>query len=140
MDVVKLKGNAILPTRGSELAAGYDLYACLDEPLEIRARSTCLVHTGIALRVPSNHYGRIAPRSGLAYRHSLDVGAGVVDEDYSGEIGVVIFNLSDKTYVVQHGDRIAQLIVTPYSSPEINEVDSLKDTTRGTGGYGSTGK
>ena len=140
MDIVKLNSKAIIPTKGSEFSAGYDLYACIDEPLIITSRSTSLVPTGLAIRLPTNHYGRIAPRSGLAYRHSLDVGAGVIDEDYSGEIGVVIFNLSDKDYTVYHGDRIAQLIVTPYISPEINEVTFLKDTTRGSGGYGSTGK
>lgn len=95
--------------------------------------------TDIALAIPDGCYGRIAPRSGLAWKHHLDVGAGVIDKDYRGSVGVVMFNFSKTDYQVHQGDRIAQLILERIAVPPVVEVNELDNTTRGTGGYGSTG-
>lgn len=139
LQVKKLHPNAKLPTKGSEFAAGYDMYACLDEPIVIKARSRSVVPLQIAVTIPEGFYGRIAPRSGLAVKAGLDVGAGVVDRDYTGPVGAVMFNHSDSDFTVSHGDRICQMIITPYATVEVEEVDQLDNTTRGSGGFGSTG-
>lgn len=131
--------GARLPTRGSANAAGLDLCAGLAS--EIPARSRACIPTGLKVRLPKNTYGRIAARSGLALRHGIDVGAGVVDEDYTGYIGVVLFNHSDTPWAFEAGSRIAQLIVTPYVGcvPVEGQVQPPEDETRGAGGFGSTG-
>ena len=99
-----------------------------------------VVKTDIQIAVPEDCYGRVAPRSGLAVKKFLDVGAGVVDKDYRGNVGVVLFNFSKHDFEVHRGDRIAQLICEKISYPEIQEVSSLDETERGSNGYGSTGK
>lgn len=137
LHVVRLHAKAILPTRGSAGAAGYDLYAA--ESCTITEKTRHLVKTGISIAVPAGHYGRIAPRSGLALKYGIDVGAGVIDEDYRGEIGVILFNFGESPFVVQEGDRIAQLILEQISIHEVVEVGSLEETARGEGGFGSTG-
>lgn len=128
---------AKLPTRGSAAAAGYDLYA--SEKVVLPRGGRKVVQTGICLAIPTGHYGRVAPRSGLASKHGIDVGAGVIDEDYRGLLGVLLFNLGDADFTIEQGDRIAQLIIEKISTPEVEEVKDLTETVRGAGGFGSTG-
>jgi len=138
--VKRLTPNAQIPTRGSEEAAGYDLYAAHDCVIE--PHSKALIKTDLAIAVPYGCYGRIAPRSGFAWKKHTDIGAGVVDSDYRGNVGVVVFNLSDKEVTVSQGDRIAQLILERICFAEIAEVgldDELGETQRAAGGFGSTG-
>lgn len=134
----KMSDRATTPSRGSELAAGYDLYSA--ENVVIPKQGKALVKTDIAIALPEGCYGRVAPRSSLSWKHHIDVGAGVIDRDYRGNVGVVLFNLSQQDYKVQQGDRIAQLIVERISISPLVEVEELDDTARGTAGYGSTGK
>jgi len=129
--------EAHAPTKGSAKAAGFDLrsaYECV-----VPARGKAMVNTGIKIELPEGCYGRIAPRSGLAAKNFIDVGAGVVDEDYRGLIQVILFNHSDTPFEVKPGDRIAQLICERIYYPELVEVTDLSDTVRGEGGFGSTG-
>ena len=137
LQIKRLKDSSKLPSRGSKFSAGYDLYA--SESAVVRSKSRALVPTGIAISVPSGTYGRIAPRSGLAVKHGIDVGAGVIDEDFRSEIKVLLMNHGDADYTISAGDRIAQLIIEKISSPEVKEVNELNDTARGNGGFGSTG-
>ncbi|NXJ73445.1 DUT protein, partial [Trogon melanurus] len=133
----RLSENASAPSRGSARAAGYDLYSaydCVIPPME-----KAVVKTDIQIALPSGCYGRVAPRSGLAAKHFIDVGAGVIDEDYRGNVGVVLFNFSKENFEVKKGDRIAQLICERICYPELEEVQALDDTERGEGGFGSTG-
>ena len=137
--VKKLHSEAVLPTRGSSDAAGYDLTST--ESHIILPGHRAVVGTGIAVELPEGTYGRVAPRSGLAVKHGLQVGAGVVDRDYRGELKVVIFNHDLKeTYIVEPGYRIAQLVLEKIDCPDVEEIiDSLQETDRGDGGFGSTG-
>ena len=132
-----LNEDAKMPVKGSAKAAGFDLCSSLDKTIPARGKQ--VVETGIKIILPEGCYGRIAPRSGLAVNHSLDVGAGVVDEDYRGEIKVVMFNLSDSDFEVKKGMRIAQLICERIFYPSIEKVDSVDKTKRGGAGFGSTG-
>jgi len=134
----KLSDVATIPTRADEGAAGYDLYAA--EATIVPARDRVCIKTNIATKLPFGTYGRVAPRSGLAYKNGLDVGAGVIDQSYRGDIGVILFNHTDDDYKVAIGDRIAQLIITVIITPEPVEVTELDATERGVGGFGSTGK
>ncbi|GAA6008911.1 hypothetical protein JCM11491_003832 [Sporobolomyces phaffii] len=129
--------KARIPTRGSALAAGYDLYSSQDQT--VPARGQALVGTDISIAIPAGTYGRVAPRSGLGVKHSITTGAGVIDADYRGKVGVLLFNLGDKDFEVKEGDRIAQLILEKIVTPEPQEVPSLDETERGAGGFGSTG-
>ncbi|XP_012865738.1 PREDICTED: deoxyuridine 5'-triphosphate nucleotidohydrolase, mitochondrial isoform X1 [Dipodomys ordii] len=135
---VRLSEHATTPTRGSARAAGYDLYSAYD--YTIPPMEKALVKTDIQIALPSGCYGRVAPRSGLAAKHFIDVGAGVIDEDYRGNVGVILFNFGKEKFEVKKGDRIAQLICEQIFYPEIEEVQVLDDTERGSGGFGSTGK
>ncbi|KAL4075747.1 dUTPase-like protein [Scleroderma citrinum] len=135
--VKRLSDKAKLPTRGSALAAGYDLYSA--ENKTIPARGKALIDTQISIAVPDGTYGRVAPRSGLASKFMIDTGAGVVDADYRGVLFVLLYNLSDKDFEVKEGDRIAQLILERIYTPQVLEVESLDETVRGTSGFGSTG-
>ncbi|XP_057785493.1 deoxyuridine 5'-triphosphate nucleotidohydrolase-like [Salvia miltiorrhiza] len=135
--VKRLSEKAVLPSRASPLSAGYDLSSAVDT--KVQARGKALVPTDLSVAVPEGTYGRIAPRSGLAWKHSIDVGAGVVDADYRGPVGVILFNHSDVDFEVKAGDRIAQLIIQKIVTPEVAEVDDLDSTARGSGGFGSTG-
>ncbi|XP_076882000.1 deoxyuridine 5'-triphosphate nucleotidohydrolase-like [Bidens hawaiensis] len=135
--VKKLSEKAVLPSRGSSLAAGYDLSSAIET--KVPARGKALVATDLSIAVPQGTYARIAPRSGLAWKHSIDVGAGVIDADYRGPVGVILFNYSDVDFEVKAGDRIAQLIIEKIITPEVVEVDDLDSTVRGAGGFGSTG-
>ena len=134
---VKISDKAHAPTKGSPLAAGYDLYSAAD--LTVEPRGNALVPTDLKVAVPRGTYGRVAPRSGLAVKNFIDVGAGVVDQDYRGPLGVVLFNHGEQPFKVKQGDRIAQFICEKIVYPEIAEVKDLDLTERGEGGFGSTG-
>ena len=140
--VKKLKENAMLPTYGSASAAGADLYACLEAEVTIAPGQTVFIPTGLAMEIPENCAGLIYARSGLACKQDLAPAnkVGVVDSDYRGEFMVALHNHGNQTRVVAHGDRIAQLVITPVLTPGFCEVDSLTDTQRAAGGFGSTGK
>lgn len=135
--VKKLSEKAVLPKRGSSLAAGYDLSSATET--KVSARGKALVPTDLSIAIPEGTYARIAPRSGLAWKHSIDVGAGVIDADYRGPVGVILFNHSDVDFEVKVGDRIAQLIIEKIVTPDVFEVENLDSTVRGEGGFGSTG-
>ena len=142
INIKRLNPNAILPTRGSEQAAGYDLYACIDEPITIPPHSTVKVGTGLSIELPDNYFGAIFARSGLATKKGLRPSncVGVCDSDYRGEYIVALHNDSNIGVIINPEERIAQLVVMPYLPVEFNEVDSLTDTERGDGGFGSTDK
>ena len=140
--VKKLNEKASLPTYGSEAAAGADLYACLEAPVTIEPGETAWIGTGIALEVPQGCAGLIYARSSLGTKRGLAPAnkVGVVDSDYRGEIRVVLLNHGKTCQTVEHGERIAQFVITPVLTPEYQEVEELTDTQRGVGGFGSTGK
>ena len=133
----KLSDHAFTPQRCSAFAAGLDIRSAYD--YVIPARGKQLVSTQLSFEMPTGSYGRLAPRSGLAAKHFIDVGAGVIDADYRGEVCVVLFNHSDSDYNVCRGDRIAQLICERIYYPELEEVHNLSNTHRGIKGFGSTG-
>ena len=136
----KLKENAIVPTRGSEKAAGYDLYACLENEVEIQPHSTCLIGTGLSFELPDNTFAAIFARSGLATKSGLAPAnkVGVCDSDYRGEYKIALHNHSNTPVTVHNGDRIAQMVVMPFIPVELEE-GKLSETARGSGGFGSTG-
>lgn len=141
--IKKLNPNAILPTKGSPLAAGYDLYACIDSTKLILPHSTVKIGTGLAIIPPNGYFGGIFPRSGLSVNKGLRLAncVGAIDPDYRGEIIVAIHNDWEKARIIAPGDRIAQLIFLPFAEDVFfTEVETLDDTERGTGGFGSTGK
>ena len=134
-----LSENATVPSRGSEQAAGWDLYAA--EPVVVPGRGKAIIPTDIAVAIATNHYGRIAPRSGMSWKNHTDIGAGVIDSDYRGPVGVVMFNHADSDLQIEKGDRVAQLVIEQISTQPLVIVDGdLDDTERGEGGFGSTGK
>jgi dUTP pyrophosphatase len=155
--VKRLTETAVLPKRGSSQAAGYDLYAdqsgtvpecqyleqfagrdCNNNGI-IKRTGSYLVSTGIAVKIPIGYYGRVASRSGLAVKNGLEVGAGVIDSDYRGEVKVLLRNLGSQPFEFKSGDRIAQLIIEKIETPDVEEVIDLDVTDRGAGGFGSTG-
>ena len=143
IEIKKLNENAQIPTRGSEKAAGYDLYACIEEDsITIPAHSTVKIGTGLAIAVPDGYFGAIFARSGLAAKQGLRPAncVGVADSDYRGEYIVALHNDTDEDKVIAKNERIAQLVIMPYLSVEFEEVDTLDETERGAGGFGSTGK
>lgn len=139
INVKKLSENATIPTQGTSFAAGYDLYAAEDAVVVCGTRK--LIKTNISMEITPGYYGRIAPRSGLAYKNGIDVLAGVIDSDYRGDIGVILYN-TDKNidFSVKKGDRIAQIIFEACYTITLNNVDNLDNTLRQAGGFGSTGK
>lgn len=155
--VQRLVPTAAAPVRGSAQAAGYDLSACLlDETGAPRADlglgmdpvthqftlfpgERAAIPTGLAVTTPPSTYGRVGPRSGLAFKNGIDVMAGIVDRDYTGEMKVILINLGQKPFVISHGDRIAQLVLERIVQPDVEIVASLTNTDRGAGGFGSTG-
>eukprot|EP01004_Peranema_trichophorum_P010638 NODE_9452_length_590_cov_33.184154_g8817_i0.p1 GENE.NODE_9452_length_590_cov_33.184154_g8817_i0~~NODE_9452_length_590_cov_33.184154_g8817_i0.p1 ORF type:complete len:174 (-),score=34.48 NODE_9452_length_590_cov_33.184154_g8817_i0:69-536(-) len=137
LKVKKLSEHAILPRRGTEFSAGYDLSSAHDSIVPANGKS--LVPTDLAIAVPEGTYGRVAPRSGLAVKFHIDVGAGVIDADYRGNVQVVLFNHSNTDFVIKRGDRIAQLILEKIVTPDVEELQELPVTERGAGGFGSTG-
>ena len=142
INIKKLNENAIVPTYGSPFSAGADLYACEQDDVVIAAGETKLVHTGIALEIPEGLVGLIYARSGLASKRGLAPAnkVGVIDSDYRGEIMVALHNHGLCDQAVAVGERIAQIVFTPYVSADFDVVDELSDTVRGEGGFGSTGR
>lgn len=138
---VKLKDNAIVPTYGTEFSAGADLYALPDSAIKIDAGETVLIHTGIAMQIPDDYVGMIFARSGISTKRGLAPAnkVGVIDSDYRGEIMVALHNHSDKTQEIAAGERVAQLVIMPYITAEFVESETLQETERATGGFGSTG-
>ena len=138
----KLKENAVVPKRGSDGAAGYDLCACVDDIVFVPPHKTVKVGTGLAIIPPTGTFGAIFPRSGLATKEGLRPAncVGVCDEDYRGEYIIAVHNDTDAIRMIKPGDRIAQLIFMPYVIDDDWQESELDDTARGTGGFGSTGK
>ena len=139
LDVLRFKQldpRAVLPRRGSALAAGLDV--CSIEDVELQPKQRATVRTGLAVAIPPGFYGRVAPRSGLAAKNGLDVLAGVIDSDYRGEIGCVLYNTGDEIITLPAGSKICQLIVEQIITPEAAWVNDLDSTARGAGGFGST--
>ena len=139
--VKKLRPNAVLPTYGSEFAAGADLYACLDTPVTIGSHETVLIPTGLSFEIPVGWAGMIHARSGLATKRHLAPAnkVGVIDSDYRGEVMVSLHNHSQQPQTVEPGERIAQMVIMPYLTASFFEAEELSDTVRGEGGFGSTG-
>ena len=142
INIKKLTETAILPERGSAYAAGYDLFADLEENTQIQPHQTKMIGTGHAMEIPEGYFGGIFARSGLSSKEGLRPAncVGVVDADYRGQVCVALHNDSEEVRVVAPGQKIAQLVVTPFLSVEFDEVENLSDTVRGVGGFGSTGK
>ncbi len=142
VNIKKLSPDAKMPTYASSEAAGADIYALSDGNTVIESGETKLIHTGIAMEIPKGYVGLIYARSGLATKRGLAPAnkVGVIDSDYRGEIMVALHNHSDTAQVLENGERIAQLVLTPYLSATFCETDILSDTERGDGGFGSTGK
>ena len=143
--IKKLKYNAVIPTRGSKFAAGYDLVACLDTDemnITIAPYKTVVIGTGLSMEFPDGYFGGIFARSGLASKQGLRPSncVGVVDSDYRGEIKVALYNDSAEPRVIASGERIAQLILLPFATMTFEEVKELNDTERGEGGFGHTGR
>lgn len=137
----KLKKSAIIPSYQTEDSAGMDVSACLEQPITIKPLQRYIVPTGLALEVPEGFEVQVRARSGLAAKFGISLvnGIGTVDADYRGEIGVILVNLSDKDFVINNGDRIAQLVVAKYEKAAIVESTELSNTKRDSGGFGSTG-
>lgn len=141
--IKKLNPDAHTPSYGTPYSAGADLYACLDgDSVVIQSGQTSFIRTGIAIELPEGTVGLVYPRSGLACKRGLAPAnkVGVIDCDYRGEIMVAMHNHSQSEQCIQNGERIAQLVVTPYFTADFIECDMLDDTTRGSGGFGSTGR
>lgn len=138
----KLRDGAVVPSRGSEYAAGYDLYACLESPVEIEPGTNKKIGTGLSIAVPEGYFGAVFARSGLATKEGLRPAncVGICDSDYRGEYIVPVYNDSSEIRTVKNGDRIAQLVILPFLPADFSEVEELDDTERGTAGFGSTGK
>ena len=142
INVKKLNPNAIIPTYGSEFSAGADLYACEGGEVTVEAGETRLIHTGIAIEIPCGYVGLIYARSGLATKRGLAPAnkVGVIDSDYRGEIMVALHNHSGEAQTLCDGERVAQIVFTPYVTASFSTVSELDATARGEGGFGSTGR
>ena len=132
-----LSEHATLPVRATEQSAGLDLTAAAD--VDIPAHGKAMVKTDLAVVIPEGHYGRIAPRSSLAWKHHIAVGAGVIDADYRGPVGIILYNHGHVAYSIKQGERVAQLIIEKVAIMEPVQVSNLPQSTRGEGGFGSTG-
>ena len=141
MRVVRLRNGAALPRFATEDAAGMDLAACLDAPFVLQPGAFAAIPTGIAIALPKGHEGQVRPRSGLAAKFGITVlnAPGTIDADYRGEVKVLLVNHGRSPFTIEHGMRIAQLVVAAYVAPAIREVEVLDDTARGSSGFGSTG-
>ena len=142
INIKKLCDNAIVPTYGSQYSAGADLYAAIDAPVSIDAGQTYLVKTGIAMEIPTGYVGLVFARSGLASKRGLAPAnkVGVIDSDYRGEIKVALHNHTELPVTVDAGERIAQISIVPFLKAAFSESETLSDTVRGEGGFGSTGR
>lgn len=141
VEFVRLDKNAIVPTYGTKYSAGADLYALPDGDITVKPGQTVLVHTGIAVSIPEGYGGFIFARSGIATKRGLAPAnkVGVIDSDYRGEIMVSLYNHSSENQVISSGERVAQMVIMPYVKADFCECESLDDTERSTGGFGSTG-
>lgn len=142
VNIKKLNEGAVIPTRGSEYAAGYDLYAYIPKQYQtIPAGQTRLIGTGLAMEIPEGYVGLVYARSGMATKRGLRPAncVGVIDSDYRGEIMVALYNDNSVAEEIHIGDRIAQIVIAPYLSVEFEETETLNETNRGDGGFGSTG-
>lgn len=142
LKIKKVHENAVIPHRATEGSAGLDLCACIDEPITLAGGETALIPTGLAIALPSAQYGAfVFARSGLSIKHGIGLlnSVGVIDSDYRGEIKVGVINQIKEAYTIQPGERIAQLVVMPVSTMPVEEAESLDETERGAGGFGSTG-
>ncbi len=143
LKIKRLREKARIPTRGTAGSAGMDLYACIDENVTINPRELKIIPTGIAIALPDNScVAYLYARSGLGVKHGicLSNGVGVIDSDYRGEVCVGLCNVSNEPYTISPNERIAQMVISPVIIPDLVETDTLDDTKRGTGGFGSTGK
>lgn len=142
IQIKKLTDTAILPDRGSEYAAGYDLFADISNEEEIKPHTTKLIGTGLAVAIPEGYFGGVYARSGLSLKEGLRPAncTGVIDSDYRGEVKVSLHNDSDEVRVVTPNQKIAQLVISPFLEVTFDEVNDLDETSRGSGGFGSTGK
>ena len=142
VEIKKIRENAKIPTRGSEYAAGYDLYACIERPVTIMPHTSEKIGTGLSVAIPNGYFGAIFARSGLAAKEGLRPAncVGVADSDYRGEYMVVMHNDTDEVRIISPDERIAQLVIMPFSEAEFEEKEELSKTERGAGGFGSTGK
>lgn len=142
INIKKMNKDAIMPHRATTFSAGADLYACISEDIVINPSERILIPTGIAMAIPESYGGFIFPRSGTASKYGISLSncVGVVDSDYRGEIKIAIINHSNEVYTIKNGDRIAQMVIMPVDLCSYTECDSLDETDRGEGGFGSTGK
>lgn len=144
VEILPLQNSAGLPLPHyqSEHAAGVDLHAAIDAPMVIEPGKWALVPTGIAVAIPEGYEGQVRPRSGLALKHGIGMlnGPGTIDADYRGEIGVILFNFSDRPFPVSRGERIAQLVFAKVARISLRPVERLSETKRGSGGFGHTGR
>lgn len=137
----KMKPNAIIPTRGSDEAAGVDLYACIDTQVTIYPGETYVIGSGVAFEPPKGYFGAVVPRSSVGIKRNLTLpnNVGVIDNDYRGEIMLAFHNIGNQPETVNPGERVAQLVLLPYITCPIEEIEDLTETVRGEGGIGSTG-
>ena len=143
LKITKVRDTAVIPERATSGSAGLDLRACIEEPVRVPARGHAVIPTGLAIALPSADYAAmIFARSGLAIKHGLGLlnGVGVVDSDYRGEIAVGIVNVFDEEYIIEPGERIAQMVFAKHETAQWEEVDALEESARGAGGFGSTGR
>lgn len=136
------KSHHPLPAYATEQSAGMDLRAFIEEPIVLHPMERKLIHTGLYMALPKGYEAQVRPRSGLALKHGITVlnSPGTIDADYRGELGVVLINLSQEDFVINDGERIAQMVIAKHETAEFIEVQELDDTERGAGGYGHTGK
>ncbi len=140
--IKKLDSAVQIPAYKTEGASGMDLMAFINKPIKLKPKSSCLVPTGLSVAFSNDYEIQIRPRSGLAAKKNISVlnTPGTIDSDYRGEIKIILFNHGDKEFIINNKDRIAQMILTPVHKMSLEEVDSLPDSVRGKGGFGSTGK
>ena len=140
--VKKLKPEVKLPAYKTSGASGMDLMAFIEQPIKLAPNSSCLVPTGLSVAFSKDYEVQIRPRSGLAAKKNISVlnTPGTIDSDYRGEIKIILFNHSNKEFIINNEDRVAQMILTPIVKMELEEIENLPDSVRGKGGFGSTGK
>ncbi len=142
VQIRRLRPDAIVPRYQTADAAGLDLHAALDQPMQVAPGAVVAVPTGLAMAIPRGWEGQVRPRSGLARNHAVTVAnaPGTLDADYRGPVMVLVINLGREPFLIKHGDRVAQLVIAPVAQAELVEVDELSATERGAGGFGSTGR
>lgn len=141
LKITKLNSLALIPAYATKHAAGMDLCAAVEKQVSLKPREIKLVPTGLAVEIPKGYEGQVRPRSGLALKHGISIvnAPGTIDADYRGEVGVILINLGPKTFNINPGDRIAQLVISPVVQAKVIVVQTLEKTKRGSGGFGHTG-